>query len=311
MDDNNDDNINKWQFCKALKDFKVSLPPHDIEDIYLGLVSSRQQELSIDDFMHQFIGKLDEFRRGEVERTFEILDIGDKGVIPVDTLRKSYNSRRHPDVLSGLKTIDETLGEFVGLFDAFHNSRTGHRKESITRKEFAEFFSYVSPMITSDNDFEAMVKCCRANIPTQELHPRGSEPQAEEVYASHRRSVGDNAFASRGSHQFGVIAPFGISNQAYYKTSYSSYDYPTDTQMATFNTKNKFAAGVTSWPGTHYADPRKLELEEKYQHILSTITETLSSRGIAGFLHLLETFQNTDSGCSGATNYHHFDDSNI
>lgn len=311
MDDNNDDNINKWEFCKALKDFKVSLPPHDIEDIYMALVSSGQQELCIDTFMHQLIGKLDDMRRGEVEQTFDILDSYGKGAIPVDMLRKSYNSKRHPDVMKGSKTIDETLGEFVSLFDAFHNAKTGHRKELITRKEFIEFFTYVSPMVHSDTDFEAMVKCCRGNIPAQDTQIRGSEPNDEGLHSSQRNTFRENDYGSRGCHRFGVIAPYGLSNQAYYKTSYSSYDYPTDNQLANFNSKNRYAAGVTSWPGTHYADPRKLELEEKYQHLLSTITNTLAARGIAGFLHLLETFQNNDTGYSGMIKFRHFEESRL
>lgn len=305
MDDNNDGFINQWEFCKALKDFKVGMDPRETEHIYNQLVARKSDELDIETFMIALLGRLNDFRRGIIEKTFSILDQDGRGQITVDRIRQSYNSRRHPEVLSGAKTIDETLGEFVSLFDAFHSGRSGPKKESVTNQEFVQFFTYMSPMIADDNDFEAIVLCCRANIPVQEYKAPVSNPITENKSEA-RLSRADSRYGSRGTHRLGVIAPFGLSNEAYYQTSYSVHNYPNEKQLENFNSKNRYAAGVTSWPGTHYADPRKLELEEKNQRIISQITDTLASRGIAGFLHLLETFQNCDKNRSGLIGFKDF-----
>lgn len=310
MDDNNDGFINQWEFCKALKDFKVGMHPRETEQVFNLLVPSKHEELEIDAFMSVLLGRISDFRRGVIERSFDVLDHEGKGFITVDRLRQSYNSRRHPDVIYGKKTVDETLGEFVSLFDAFHSGRTGKNKESITRQEFFQFFNYMSPMIPDDNDFESIVLCSRANIPNQEKKPLIQNPITDNTHEI-RSSRAESRYQSNGTHRLGVIAPYGLSNEAFYQTSYSAFNYPNEKQLENFNSKNKYAAGVTSWPGTHYADPRKLELEEKNQRLISQITDTLASRGIAGFLHLLESFQNCDKSRSGLINFGDFQEGRI
>lgn len=310
MDNNNDGFLNRWEFCKALKDFKVGLHPEETELIFSQLASGNNDELNLEDFMSSFLGKFDEVRRGIVEKTFSVLDQNAEGTITVDRLRQSYNSKRHPDVVTGRKTIDEALGEFVSLFDAFHGNRNGQKKELISKQDFIKFFAYMSPMISDDGEFEAVVRCCRANIPSQETPKHISQPLADErrdtVY-----SRPDSRYGGRGTHRLGVLAPFGVSNETFYNTSYSAYNYPNEKQMENFNSKNKYAAGVTSWPGTHYTDPRKLELEEKHQRVVSQITDTLASRGVSGFLNLLETFQASDPNRSGVVSYRAFQEGRI
>jgi Ca2+-binding EF-hand superfamily protein len=310
MDDNNDGNVNRWEFCKALKDFKVDLHPRETEQLYNELAPGKAEELNIDIFMNTILGRMSDFRRGVVEQTFSILDQTGKETITVERLRQCYNSRRHPEVISGQKTIDETLGEFIGLFEAFNNSKSGQKRDTISKKDFISFFTYMSPMIADDNDFEAIVACCRANVPTQEKVLRINNP-INENQSENRESRTNSRNGSRGTHRLGVIAPFGVSNEAFYKTSYSAFNYPTEKQLENFNSKNRHAAGATSWPGTHYADPRKLELEEKNQRLLSQITNILASRGIAGFLHLLETFQNSDKNKAGVIHGNDFQDGTV
>ena len=66
------------------------------------------------------------------------------------------------------------------------------------------------------------------------------------------------------------------------------------------------AAGISSWPGTVYADPRIQGLEEKFHRIISQIKETLISRGIRGILGLGRLFRIMDSDNSQTLNFYEF-----
>lgn len=66
------------------------------------------------------------------------------------------------------------------------------------------------------------------------------------------------------------------------------------------------AAGIQSWPGTIYSDPRIANLEDKFQGIMKTIKETVISRGIRGLLGLARLFRIMDIDNSQTLNYYEF-----
>jgi len=90
---------------------------------------------------------------------------------------------------------------------------------------------------------------------------------------------------------------FETSNQAFRNSRELG---PQDTKT------NKIAAGVSSWPGTVYTDPRVQNLEEKFQSIIATVKETLISRGIRGILGLARLFRIMDTDNSQTLNYYEF-----
>lgn len=68
----------------------------------------------------------------------------------------------------------------------------------------------------------------------------------------------------------------------------------------------KTPAGISSWPGTAYSDPVLSNLEERFHSIMTSLKETLVSRGIRGLLGLGRLFRILDMNNSQTLNYYEF-----
>jgi len=78
----------------------------------------------------------------------------------LDDIKGLYNAKKHPDVISGKKTEDEVLTEFLETFDIHHANLTGdHQLNSpiITFDEFLEYYTNVSSSIDDDDYFALMM----------------------------------------------------------------------------------------------------------------------------------------------------------
>jgi predicted transcriptional regulator len=65
---------------------------------------------------------------------FDRLDKDGSGVVTIEDVRSAYDTSKHPDVISGKKTSDEALGEFMAQWD------TGVRDGRITKDEFLDYY---------------------------------------------------------------------------------------------------------------------------------------------------------------------------
>ena len=71
----------------------------------------------------------------------------------MDDIALAYNCSRHPDVLSGKKTSDQVLLEFLDGFDV-----GGTKDGKVTLQEFERYYSSISASIPSDDYFELMIR---------------------------------------------------------------------------------------------------------------------------------------------------------
>ena len=75
-------------------------------------------------------------------------------MVDLDDIRDVYNVTRHPDFISGKKTADQLLEEFLLNFEGPRGKRSGH----LTEKDFESYYSNISASIDDDNYFELMIR---------------------------------------------------------------------------------------------------------------------------------------------------------
>lgn len=79
-------------------------------------------------------GNLSARRRALILMAFDRLDKDGSGVVTIEDVRSAYDTSKHPDVLSGKKTPDEALREFMAQWDTdVHDGR-------ITKDEFLDYY---------------------------------------------------------------------------------------------------------------------------------------------------------------------------
>ena len=117
-------------------------------------------EIIYDSLVNDILGKFGESRRNIVSNAFNKIDIGRKGVINMNLIREGFNANGHPDVISGKKTEQEVLAEFLDNLDYHFNLLNQGKNpddEEVTNQEFIDFYRYISTGIEDDNYFNKMI----------------------------------------------------------------------------------------------------------------------------------------------------------
>ena len=106
------------------------------------------------------MGEMNDRRKNLVKIIFETFDKNQNGYIDLDDIRDTYNVQNHPDVISGKKTEDEVLAEFLDTFQ-YHFSLLNDNKSKdnmISLPEFLEYYNNISVGIEDDDYFEDILK---------------------------------------------------------------------------------------------------------------------------------------------------------
>ena len=158
MDDDNSKSLDRNEFRKAIKDFKIEIPDDFIDTVFTAFDLNRDGTIDYDEFLRIIRGDLNSNRLGLVKKAFKKLDKDGSGVVDLDDIRDVYNATRHPDVISGRKTEEQVLLEFLETFETHHNIQNNGRSDGqVTLDEFIEYYNNVSMSVEDDRYFELMM----------------------------------------------------------------------------------------------------------------------------------------------------------
>ena len=97
-------------------------------------------------------------RKSTVQRAFKKLDKDGNGWIDINDVKGVYDGKKHPDVLSGKKTEDQILGDFLETFETAHSLRSNKTPNHVvTNEEFIEYYNNISASIDDDKYFTLMI----------------------------------------------------------------------------------------------------------------------------------------------------------
>jgi len=97
-------------------------------------------------------------RKKKVAQVFKKLDKDGNGWIDITDVRGVYNATKHPDVLSGKKTEDQILQEFLETFETAHAMKNNDAPNYVvTKEEFEEYYNNISASIDDDQYFSLMM----------------------------------------------------------------------------------------------------------------------------------------------------------
>jgi len=117
--------LNHEEFVKCIHDFRVGLNEADSLRLFAIYDSDQSGTVSYDEFLRGVVGEMNEFRANIAMKAFAIMDKDGSGTIDLDDIKGVYNATKHPDVISGKKTEDEVLYEFLDTFEVHHATANG------------------------------------------------------------------------------------------------------------------------------------------------------------------------------------------
>jgi len=101
MDDDNSGYLDSAEFEKALRSYRISSDPMEIEAIFDRFDPDNNGEIVYDEFLREIMGPMNRRREGLVAKAFKIIDLDKSGVLDLKDIRTRYNAKKHPDVMSG------------------------------------------------------------------------------------------------------------------------------------------------------------------------------------------------------------------
>lgn len=115
--------------------------------------------IEFDEFVRAIRGPMNANRKKIVAQVFKKLDKDTSGWIDLSDIKGVYNAARHPDVLSGKKSEDQVLQEFLETFEIAHSMREGNTPNHVvTKEEFEEYYNNISASIDDDAYFQLMME---------------------------------------------------------------------------------------------------------------------------------------------------------
>jgi len=158
MDDNGSKTLDRDEFRKAIRDYKLDVPDDAILIVFNAFDLNRDGTIDYDEFLRIIRGDLTPGRLALVKRAYQKLDRDGSGLVDINDIRGVYNATKHPDVLSGKKTEDQIFTEFLETFETHHNIMNGTKADGqVTLEEFIEYYTNISASIDNDEYFGLMM----------------------------------------------------------------------------------------------------------------------------------------------------------
>ena len=159
-DSENNKRININAFKKFCHDYRIDLADNEINLLFAELDLNKDGTIDYQEFLKGVIGEMNERRKRIIQQAFKAIDKNGIGLVELDDIRENYNAKMHPDVLSGKKTEEEVLAEFLDTFE-YQFSLLSDEKENeskISMEEFLDYYNNISLGIKDDDFFEEMIK---------------------------------------------------------------------------------------------------------------------------------------------------------
>lgn len=158
FDDNGDRKLDHQEGAKAIHDMRVGLDKDECMRVFKIFDRNGDGYIDYDEFLYGVRGEMNQFRKNICMKAFKKLDLDNSNHVTIDDIKHIYNAKKHPDVISGKKTEDDVLFDFLETFDTNHqNNHADIQDAEVTPDEWIEYYNNVSISIDDDAYFEVMM----------------------------------------------------------------------------------------------------------------------------------------------------------
>ena len=92
-----------------------------------------------------------------VKAAFNKIDLDKSGVVELNEVKRWFNTKNNPQVLSGEITEEDLYSHFIETFGNHHNLYSGIRDKRVTWNEFLDYYKFISFVTPDDELFEAII----------------------------------------------------------------------------------------------------------------------------------------------------------
>jgi Ca2+-binding EF-hand superfamily protein len=153
MDTDGSRSLDIQEFRSGMMELNLRLDAADYRALFDYFDKDQSGSIDFNEFIIGLRDKLNPRRYALVQSAFSRLDADGSGAVDGTEIAKFYDASRHPDVLSGKRSPESIMDEFLSTFDV-----GGEKDGCVTRREFVNYYSNVSASIDNDDYFELMIR---------------------------------------------------------------------------------------------------------------------------------------------------------
>jgi len=153
MDDNRDRKLDLEELKLGLQEFGANMDATQVSELFKEVDKDGSGTISVEEFLKAVRPPLSQERLDVIDSAFAKMDKSGDGSVTLEDLKGVYSGKEHPDVVSGKKSEDEVLLEFLQSFDT-PNKGDG----MVTKQEFIDYYAGVSASIDLDEYFVTMMQ---------------------------------------------------------------------------------------------------------------------------------------------------------
>ncbi len=144
------------EFQTVLDNYRVpGMCASDAERLFGVFDTSGDGQISFDEFLTALCGEMNPLRKRLVNEAFEKLDANGNGLLELEEVKDKFDATRHPDVISGLRNVEQCRFGFFEMFTSFHNANNNFSGDkAVTRTAFMEYHQFMNDSFERDVEFK-------------------------------------------------------------------------------------------------------------------------------------------------------------
>ena len=270
--DNKTKTISKYNFSKMLKNFNVKLSVDDLDIIFQNFSTDKvYNTMNYDFFLQDLISSyVSKCRNDVINFIYDtILKRAESFQREVDIsfLKEEYNASNNYFI----KEVNENRIDFEESLETFHYSFKGIKDEKINKKEFCEFYYFISFLIYDEDDFLDLI--------SNEWRVHVNYHDLENV---NKKNNIDNKLKETTEKKYNKNIN-NINKYEYQKTD-SIKDYRHKKKNSLVQSQNIDKKNIIQ------NQEEELYSKQSEKEALSLLTKKLFKRGLRGILYLYSQF---------------------
>jgi Ca2+-binding EF-hand superfamily protein len=254
--------------------------------------------------MVRILGEMNERRVAVVRAAFNKIDLDKSGVVELNEVKRWYNTKNNPQVLSGEITEEDLYSRFIETFGNHHNLYSGIRDKRVTWNEFLDYYKFISFVVPDDDLFEGILVSAWKLENTGEYINSQRNEDMKKIKMLEQNLEEKQGESIRGKKNLtsGGVAPFGVDKDY-------SVDYSTTSNNKLRGTKKKlYEEEPKEEPNIEYnnyinkkqyqnqnqTQYQKFSYQAEGESALNILKDIIYQRGTRGILGMRRSFMIDD-----------------
>jgi Ca2+-binding EF-hand superfamily protein len=153
MDKDGSKSLSKMEFRNAIADLGMRIKDSEIFGLFDYFDMDRSGSVDFEEFLQSLRDPLGMKRLQLIHMAFNVIDTDGSGIVDAAEVATLYDATKHPAVVTGAKSKEQVLREFLDTFDV-----GGEVDGKVTRQEFVNYYTNISSSIENDEYFELMIR---------------------------------------------------------------------------------------------------------------------------------------------------------